>query len=305
MVKRSRKFPSWENMDRDILAKIFERLNVMDITVGASRVCVTWFLVAHQKSLWKTVNLANPQLVDFNYPRLQSLRFQTQYVNVRQGLYHPRKILIEITKFSSTVPTNLFFNFYSYIEDEDLNIAAERMPNIRKLVLPRWCNLSENSYRFAFSQWKNLHTLIISPLYYLKGIVKFRVIGENCTNLTNLKLSGCVDQYVSEEIVRYLPKLKRLSMRCCVIETIQEVSLLITCLQNLTILNLSHCMFRFKSNDTLFEEGFIKTATQKIGTLIMCSKVGCRLCEDRCLFLESYAFYEKHYQNDEIKELEF
>lgn len=180
-----------------------------------------------------------------------------------------------------------------------------RMPNIRKLVLPRWCNLSENSYRFAFSQWKNLHTLIISPLFYVKEVVKFRVIGENCTNLTNLKRSGYVDQYVTEEIVRYLPKVKRLSMRCCVIDTIQEVSLLISCLQNLTILNVSHCMFRILLNDSLFDESFIKNATRKIQTLIMCSKVGCRLCEDRCSFLETYAFYEKHWWNDEIKELEF
>lgn len=111
-------------MDRDILAKIFEKLNVVDITMGASRVCVTWFLVAHQKSLWKTINLANLQLADFKHPRLQNLRFESQ--NVIEGLHNPRRVLLEITKFSGTAPTNLFFNFYSFIEDEDLIIASER-----------------------------------------------------------------------------------------------------------------------------------------------------------------------------------
>ncbi|XP_019088203.1 PREDICTED: putative F-box protein At4g11580 [Camelina sativa] len=306
MFMRSRKVPSWENMDSDILAKIFEKLNVVDITVGASRVCVTWFLAAHQKSLSKTINLANPKLVEFKHPRVKNLRLKSQYVNVEEeGLHNMRKILIRVTKFSGTVPTNLFFNFYSFVEDEDPIIASERMPNIRKLVLPQWCNLRESSYKFAFSQWKNLHTLIISTHFYSKGIVEFRFIGENCTNLTNLKLSGHVDPYIAEGIVCYLPKLKRVSMRCCVIDSTQEVSLLITYLQNLTILNLSHCMFKTSLKDSLFEESFIKTATPKIDTLIMCSEVGCRLCEDRSRILGSNAYYEKHWRNDEIKELGF
>ncbi|XP_010424532.2 PREDICTED: putative F-box protein At4g11580 [Camelina sativa] len=156
MFMRSGKVPSWENMDSDILAKIFEKLNVVDITVGASRVCVTWFLAAHQKSLWKTINLANPQLVEFKHPRVKNLRLKSQYVNVEEGLHNIGKILIRVTKFSGTVPTNLFFNFNFFVEDEDLIIASERMPNIRKLVLPQWCNIRESSYKFAFSQWKNL-----------------------------------------------------------------------------------------------------------------------------------------------------
>lgn len=183
------------------------------------------------------------------------------------------------------------------------------MPNIRKLVLPLWCNISGSSNQFAFSKWKNLHTLIFFPLFRFKMILKFQVIGENCKNLINLKLSGFVDQYVTEEIVRYLPKLKRLSMRCCAIETIQQISLLITSLQNLTILNISHCMFKILVKDslfqTVFEESFLKNVTRKIDTIIMCSKVGCRLCEDQCRIFDSYAFYEKHWRNDEIKELEF
>ncbi|KAG5406338.1 hypothetical protein IGI04_012457 [Brassica rapa subsp. trilocularis] len=50
-------------------------------------------------------------------------------------MYHPKKILTEITKLSSTAPTSFPFNFYSCLEDEDLIIAAERMPNIKKNCL--------------------------------------------------------------------------------------------------------------------------------------------------------------------------
>lgn len=123
MAMRSRKSPRWENMDRDILAKIFEKLNVIDVTMGASRVCISWFLVCHQKSLWKTIDLAYLKPVDFNHPRLKNFR---EDVKSKEGIYHPRKILSEITKFSSTIPTSLFFNLCSCVEDEDLIIAAER-----------------------------------------------------------------------------------------------------------------------------------------------------------------------------------
>ncbi|EOA23113.1 hypothetical protein CARUB_v10003906mg [Capsella rubella] len=228
--------------------------------MGASRVCIYWFLVSHNKTLWNTIDLTK--------------------------LKHKGKNV-----------------FYEYPVDDEFLIF--RMPNIRKLVLPQCCNLRESSYEFAFSQWKNLHTLIISTHFYVKGIFELRFVGENCTNLTNLKLSGHVDQSIAEEIVCYLPKLKRVSMRCCVINSTHEVSLLITYLQNLTILNLSHCMIKTLLKDSLTEDSFIKTATQKIDTLIMCSKVGCELCEDRSRIFGSDAFYEKHWRNDEIKELEF
>ncbi|CAA7023133.1 unnamed protein product [Microthlaspi erraticum] len=297
-------------MDRDILAKIFEKLTVIDVTMGASRVCISWFLVSHQKSLWKTIDLAYLQLVDFNHPRLKNSQLD---VKIIEGiLYNPRDILTEITKLSSTVPTSLFFNFCFCVEDEDLIIAAERMPNIETFALPKWGKLSEDSYRFVFSQWKNLHTLIISLEFYLNKRIKFQLIGENCINLTNLKLSGYVDEHVAMKLVLYLPKLKRLSMRCSTIENIKIISFHITSgLQNLAILNLSHCCFIDSVTDPIFfgrvlEDSLIKTFTQKIDTFIMCSKVSCLVCKDQCgPGLTKIAFYKKHWRNDEIKELEF
>ncbi|CAA7023134.1 unnamed protein product [Microthlaspi erraticum] len=313
MAMRSRKSPRWENMDRDILAKIFEKLNVIDVTMGASRVCISWFLVCHQKSLWKTIDLAYLQLDDFNHPRLKNflvdVTIEVDTPPQKYDIYHPRKILNEITKFSSTVPSSLFLNFRSWVEDEDLIIAAERMPNITKFVLPRWGNLSEDSYRFVFSQWKNLHTLIISPAFYVnQKILKFQLVAENCINLTNLKISGYVDEDLVVELVRYLPNLKRLSMRGCKIYHIKKVSFhIIRCLQNLASLNLSHCIFNDKITGPIcgivLEDSLIENFTQKIDTFIMCSKVGCLLCEDP--YKTSIDVYEKHWRNDEIKELEF
>ncbi|KAF3555571.1 hypothetical protein F2Q69_00016604 [Brassica cretica] len=215
-------------MDRDILVKIFEKLNVIDVTMGASGVCIFWLLASHEKSLWETINLANLQRVDFSHPRLPNSRVGRQRSN-----------------FSvSTVPINLFFNYDAYLEGEDLIIAAQRMPNIRKLVLPRWCHLSENSYQFALRQWKNLQTLIIDQRHSsLTWRHKIQASGENCINLTNLKSMACLNEVVVKEIVRCFPNLKKLSLSFCDIIDTFKVLPIITSLKKLTIFNLSHCRF--------------------------------------------------------------
>lgn len=76
------------------------------------------------------------------------------------------------------------------------------MPNIEKLALPRWCFQSKNSFRIAFSQWKNLKTLIIND-NYLTGRFEFHAVGENCTNLTNLKYLGYLEKKIAKQIVGY------------------------------------------------------------------------------------------------------
>ncbi|XP_013743763.2 putative F-box protein At4g11580 isoform X2 [Brassica napus] len=312
-VVRSRKNLKWENMDRDILVKIFEKLNVIDVTMGASRVCISWFLASHEKSLWKTINLTNLQRVDFSHPRLPNSRVEDEKVN--EHVYRCNTVLFESTKFSSTVPINLFFNYDTYLTDEDLIDAAQRMPNIRKLVLPRWCHLSENSYQFAFRQWKNLQTLIIDQRHTsLTWRHKIQASGENCINLTNFKTLGCLNEVVVEEIVRCFPNLKKLSLRFCDIIDIGRVLPLITSLKNLTTLNLSHCRFLQRGACIIgsreLDNILCEIARYKCETLIMlCSYVDCKSCKDArkdsYVIVRLHAFFEKNWRNDEIEEFEF
>lgn len=70
------------------------------------------------------MNLANLQRVDFTHPRLPNSRFEVEKVN--EHVYRCNIILIESTKFSSTVPIILLFNYDTYLTDEDLIIAAQR-----------------------------------------------------------------------------------------------------------------------------------------------------------------------------------
>lgn len=126
-AESSREVPKWETLDRDILAVIFRKLHVMDLITGASRVCVSWFLASHNKTLWKTIDLAKLQRVEEE--RLSLKNILTKITNSSSNFYVGRDLKL-ISKFSRTVPKNLFFNFNSYIQEEDLMLAAERCVNL-------------------------------------------------------------------------------------------------------------------------------------------------------------------------------
>ncbi|KAL0711951.1 hypothetical protein Bca4012_018929 [Brassica carinata] len=269
----SRQVSKWETLDRDILSVIFRKLNVEDLTMGASGVCISWFLASHHKSLWNTIDLDN----------------------------ETSKSLRNITKFSRNVPVNLVFGCCSSLDDESLVFAAASMPNIEKLVLPRWCYLSNNSFGFAFSQWKNLKTLIVAHDDPLLETFEFQVVGENCSNLTNLKYLGFLGKKIAEQIVSHLKNIKRLSLQYAYVSR-PGVLLLTTGLQNLAILNISHC--KEFDDETVTMDHIVQAATQKRVKFILCSD-NCTGCRNERWF-EGFASYgSESWRNDEIKELEF
>ncbi|KAG7552792.1 hypothetical protein ISN45_Aa06g033760 [Arabidopsis thaliana x Arabidopsis arenosa] len=301
----------------------------MDITMGASRVCISWFLASHIKTLWNTVDLTKLQELDvsrsFNFKDEEKpIFFYKHRVDDDEGLtnlltkiiswffldlYEVQggislmNLLIEITKLSRMTPKNLFFNFNSYIQENGLKFAAEKMPNIEKLALPIWCYQTEKSLRFAFSQWKNLKTLIIAHEHSYTGIFDFKAVGESCSNLTNLKYLGHMEEYKAREIVPYLQSLKRLSLRCSLV-SYEAVYWLIIGLQNLTMLNVSHCKNSYFHPITRSRDDFvITTATQKLEKFIICPQ-DCRICKDhQCCY--SWSYLAEDWRNDEIKELDF
>ncbi|XP_010422116.1 PREDICTED: putative F-box protein At4g11580 [Camelina sativa] len=290
----------------------------MDIIMGASRVCFYWFLASHNKILWNTIDLTKlkhkgKNVLDYKYRvdkealsysnlSIKMSRFFFNFCRVRHTKL--KNVIVEITKLSRTAPCNVFFSFNSYLQKEDLMFVAKRMPNIEKLALPvSWSLYKElNSFRFAFSQWKNLKTLIMAN-DFTWGSFEIRVLGESCSNLNNLKLVGfyILGNDAAEGIVHYLQSLSRLSLRCSLID-VEVVLLLIRGLRNLAILNLTQykiLRWYFMMNDV------VQAATQNLDKLITCSEYDCQVCKDRSRMFREQKFYEKHWQNDEIKELDF
>jgi len=142
----------WADLNKDILELIFNKLDVMDITMGASRVCISWFLASHNKTLWNTVDLTNLQELDvsriFNFKdKERPIFFYKHPVDHKHGLTNLltkiisrffldffevegsislMNLLVEISKLSRMAPKNLFFNFNSYIQENGLKFAAEK-----------------------------------------------------------------------------------------------------------------------------------------------------------------------------------
>ncbi|KAG2331508.1 hypothetical protein Bca52824_002688 [Brassica carinata] len=298
----SRQVSKWETLDRDILSVIFRKLNVEDLTMGASGVCISWFLASHHKSLWNTIDLDKFREADKDL-RLFELRLRIVFTeNYKSSdIKETSKSLRNITKFSRNVPVNLVFGCCSSLDDESLVFAAASMPNIEKLVLPRWCYLSNNSFGFAFSQWKNLKTLIVAHDDPLLETFEFQVVGENCSNLTNLKYLGFLGKKIAEQIVSHLKNIKRLSLQYAYVSR-PGVLLLTTGLQNLAILNISHC--KEFDDETVTMDHIVQAATQKRVKFILCSD-NCTGCRNERWF-EGFASYgSESWRNDEIKELEF
>ncbi|VVA96275.1 unnamed protein product [Arabis nemorensis] len=305
-------------MNRDILSNIFKKLDVVDVIMGASRVCITWFLASHDRTIWNTIKLNDPDSILLDYPHGQHMQDND---GEKQQEYPLRKILVELNKFGRTVPINFFFNMRCNILDEDLAIISKRMPNIRKLALPIMKPLDLNSIQSAFSKWKNLETLIISPftLHDNAFIPELKTIGDNCRNLTTMKFHCSLYKDLAKILVCNFPSLERLSFRCGCVCRESTISLIIGH-PNLKILNLSHCIFTQLQRDggnlvsgMKPKEELLKTGTQKLEKFMLCCPEDCTICQDTWKYTispprhkpEFHNFWEKQWKTDEIKDFEF
>ncbi|CAN6817895.1 unnamed protein product [Brassica oleracea] len=176
--------PRWENMDKDILSNIFKKLDVVDVIMGASRVCITWFLASHNKTIWNTIKLNDLDSIILDNPFNPNIQASGSRCQLR-------KILIEINKFSRTVPNSFFFNVYCNVAEEELAIISN-------------------------GKWQNLQTLIIQPFISMTvrevSSVELQAIGENCRNLTTMKFTAMLSKDLANIIVCNFPSLERLSL---------------------------------------------------------------------------------------------
>ncbi|VVB10037.1 unnamed protein product [Arabis nemorensis] len=295
----SREVSKWETLERDLLTIIFKKLDVMDLTNGASRVCVYWFLVSHDKTLWQTVDLAKLQqvvvsyrprlgdkvrrpVVSYNYQVEEGLRSRTLlakmsmlFFKVEKGK-NLRKLLIEITNLSGSVTKNLIFHSHSYVREMDLMLGG--------------CQTSRNLFYRAGAIKRRSHVSL--------RLVNGRIL-KHCsllmitisTESSSFKLSGR-DVYFHAN--RWPPKPPR-------------------------ILNLRHCAFNIfdmfpEIDDETFDlpnKDLVQSAKKKLEKYIRCSP-GCSFCKG---WLERFHLtsldaspwhpYDKDWQHDEIEEFVF
>jgi len=110
----------WEDLDIDILVKIFQLLDIFELTSGISRVCSAWRMACCDPLLWKTLNLS---MLRSNFIKIPLEPYV--YVDERSDRTLTRLLKISLGLSRQSI-TTLIFHFNLYVSDEQLTYTAER-----------------------------------------------------------------------------------------------------------------------------------------------------------------------------------
>ncbi|KAL3512664.1 hypothetical protein ACH5RR_025381 [Cinchona calisaya] len=270
--------PKWEEMQRDVLMRIFSTFSLMDLALTVSSVCKSWRPVCYEPSIWKSLDLTemdkffrNPFIPNAWSDHKSSERFW--------------RILKYFVNLSNGNLSTMVFHLFINIGDSHLAYTSRRTPKLKKLVLPRWSRLTEEGYFRAFKVWKGVESLVL-PGCNISPYTMIKLIGKNLKNLSNLKIVfDYFDKSCATAILRFLPKLKALSLKGSVVER-KAVEMILDNLNNLEELNLSHCFIdvtRYYPQYLHIMDPIYKTITRKASRLkkfYVCRRYNCVMC--RC-----------------------
>ncbi|XP_010255463.1 PREDICTED: F-box/LRR-repeat protein At3g48880 isoform X2 [Nelumbo nucifera] len=262
----------WEDMEIDIMVKIFKSFNIIELTSGISRVCSSWRLACCDPQLWRTLDLG---LLKSNFIKIPS----SPYVWVSDS---SDKKLMQILKvalgLSGGIVTCLIFHFNLYLKDDHLIYTAERCPRLKRLVLPAWNRVTKIGICKAVRMWKELESLTMPSIGYPPYIMK--EISESCKNFTELKIMALI--------------------------------LILDCLEHLEVLNISHCLLIEvpppPSPKVVLGEldETIKEKASRLREFITCQEDSCIMCQrtinDEGL-MRWYKYEEGLWRMDEVRSL--
>ncbi|GJX23097.1 F-box/LRR-repeat protein-like protein [Tanacetum coccineum] len=223
----------WEDLDNDILVKIFQTFDIFELTSGIGQVCSSWRFAACDPIKWRTLDLS---MMESNFIRIPLEPYV--YVDGRSD-----KLLTKVLKNALSLShgniLTLIFHFNLYVSDSQLTYTAERCPRLKRLVLPAWNRIKRPEIYKAVTRWKDLESLtmpsISNPFYIMEGISK------NCKNFSQLKIMGPCDMLFAHALASWLPNLKVLSLRCTMLLK-DALLIILDGLKHLEVLNISHCL---------------------------------------------------------------
>ncbi|KAA8539907.1 hypothetical protein F0562_026599 [Nyssa sinensis] len=223
----------WEDLNNDILVKIFQSFDIFELTSGIAQVCSSWRFACCDPLLWKTLDLS---MLKPNFIKIPSEPYV--YVNGRSDITLTRILKISLNLSRGNILT-LIFHFNLYISDDQLTYTAERCPRLKRLVMPAWNRIKKTGICKAIRLWEDLESLtmpsIKNPPYLLEEIAK------NCKNFAELKIMGPCDIFFASTLAEFLPNLKVLSLRCSMLLK-GALIIILDGLQHLQVLNISHCL---------------------------------------------------------------
>lgn len=110
----------WEDLDTDILMKIFQLLDIFQLTSGIAHVCSAWRMACCDPLLWKKLDLS---MLRSNFIKIPLEPFV--YVDERSDKKLTRLLKISLSLSRQSIVT-LIFHFNLYVSDDQLTYTAER-----------------------------------------------------------------------------------------------------------------------------------------------------------------------------------
>ncbi|XP_021892209.1 F-box/LRR-repeat protein At3g48880 [Carica papaya] len=259
----------WEDLDTDILVKIFQSFDIFELTKGIAHVCSSWRLACRDPILWKTLDLS---MLKSNFIKIPLEPYV--YVGGQSDEILTRLLKISLSLSHGSILT-LIFHFNLYVSDE-------QCPRLRRLVLPAWNRIKKTGICRAVRMWPDLESLtmpsIANPPYIMEEIAN------NCKNFSVLKVMGLFDKYFATTLTEYLPNLKVLSLRCSMLNR-DALLIILDGLPNLEVLNISHCLL-VESQPPPAQKRVIKeidkTILEKASRLrefLTCMEDNCIMCQ--------------------------
>ncbi|GMJ14936.1 snc1-influencing plant E3 ligase reverse genetic screen 4 [Hibiscus trionum] len=293
----------WEDLDTDILVKIFQSLDIHQLTSGIAHVCSSWRMACCDPLLWKTLDLS---VMRSNFIKIPLEPYV--YVDARSDKKLTRLLKTSLSLSQGNIRT-LIFHFNLYVSDEQLTYTAERSLRLQRLVIPAWNRIKKTGICKAIRIWRDLESLtmpsIANPSYLMEEIAN------NCKNFSELKVMGPFDNFFAATIIKYLPKIRVLSLRCSMLLKDALISILDN-LQNLEVLNISHCLLieipPHPSPRRVMREldQSIVEKASRLREFVTCMKDSCIMC--RCTrndegLMRWYKYEEGLWKADEVSSL--
>ncbi|XP_058740200.1 F-box/LRR-repeat protein At3g48880-like [Vicia villosa] len=293
----------WEDLDTDILVKIFQLFDIFELTSGVAHVCSAWRAACCDPLRWKTLDLS---MLRSNFIKIPLEPFV--YVDERSDKILTRLLKVSLSLSRQSIVT-LIFHFNLYVSDDMLTYTAERSPQLKRLVLPAWNRIKRTGMCKAIRSWKKLESLtmpsIANPPYFLEEIAK------NCENFSELKIMGPCDIFFASTLAAFVPKLRVLSLRCTTLY-VDVLIFILDSLKHLEVLNISHCVLmeglpppQFKRIITELDPAIRQKAT-RLREFITCMDNSCIMCQRTRTdegIVRWYKYEEGFWKEDEVKSL--
>lgn len=178
--------------------------------------------------------------------------------------------------------------------------------------MPAWNRIKKTEICKAISKWPHLESMTMpsigNPPYLLEEISR------SCKNFKELKIMGPFDVLFASSLIKNIPKLEALSLRCSVVHR-DALMLILDGLHHLKALNLSHSIILEicpKSSQRRVVRGLDPTILEKASRLrqfFVCTRDSCDSCVmcQRAMLDEGLMRWYKYdsglWKDDEVRSL--